>query len=101
MGPIEELLKMLPGVSPKMLEQAQPDTRRLKRFEAILLSMTVRERRHPRIIDGSRRRRIAAGSGTAVSDVNQLLRDFDQARTLMKRLRHGPRGLAALRGKLR
>jgi signal recognition particle subunit SRP54 len=99
MGPLEDLLKMLPGVSPKMLEQNKPDTQRLKRYEAILLSMTVRERRHPKVIDGSRRRRIAAGSGTAVSDVNQLLRDFDQARTLMKRLRHGPRGLAALRGK--
>jgi signal recognition particle subunit SRP54 len=63
--------------------------------------MTLRERRFPKVIDGSRRRRIAAGSGTAVSDVNQLMRDFDQARTLMKRLRHGPRGLAALRGKMR
>jgi len=100
MGPLEDLLKMLPGVSPKMLEQNKPDTQRLKRYEAILLSMTVRERRHPKVLDGSRRRRIAAGSGTAVSDVNQLLRDFDQARTLMKRLRHGPRGLAALRGKM-
>ena len=98
MGPMEDLLKMLPGVSPGMLEQARPDTGRLKRYEAILLSMTARERRSPRIIDGSRRRRIAAGSGTAVSEVNQLLRDFDQARTLMKRMRHGPRGLAALRG---
>jgi signal recognition particle subunit SRP54 len=101
MGPLEDLLKMLPGVSPAMLEKNQPDTGRLKRYEAILLSMTPRERRHPRVIDGSRRRRIAAGSGTAVSDVNQLMRDFDQARTLMKRMRHGPRGLAALRGKMR
>jgi signal recognition particle subunit SRP54 len=101
MGPIEDLLKLLPGVSPAMLEQAKPDTGRLRRYEAILLSMTPRERRVPRVIDGSRRRRIAAGSGTAVSDVNQLLRDFDQARTLMKRMRHGPRGLAALRGKMR
>ena len=101
MGPLEDLLKMLPGVSPAMLEKNKPDTARLARFEAIILSMTLRERRHPRVIDGSRRRRIAAGSGTAVSDVNQLMRDFDQARTLMKRLRHGPRGLAALRGKMR
>ncbi len=101
MGPLEDLLKMLPGVSPASLEKHPPDTGRLKRYEAILLSMTPRERRHPRVIDGSRRRRIATGSGTAVSDVNQLLRDFDQARTLMKRMRHGPRGLAALRGKLR
>src|SRR2546428_5955848 len=101
MGPMEDLLKMLPGVSASMLEQAKPDTGRLRRYEAILLSMTLRERRVPRLIDGSRRRRIAAGSGTAVSDVNQLLRDFDHARTLMKRMRHGPRGLAALRGKSR
>jgi signal recognition particle subunit SRP54 len=101
MGPLEDLLKMLPGVSPQMLEKNKPDTGRLKRYEAILLSMTLRERRHPKVIDGSRRRRIAAGSGTAVSEVNQLLRDFEQARTLMKHMRHGPRGLAALRGKMR
>jgi signal recognition particle subunit SRP54 len=62
--------------------------------------MTPGERDRPRIIDGSRRRRIASGSGTTVTEVNQLLRDFDQARTMVKRLRHGPRGLAALkRGK--
>ena len=98
MGPMEDLLKMLPGVSPAMLDSARPDMGRLKRYEAILLSMTLRERRVPKIIDGSRRRRIAAGSGTVVMEVNQLLRDFDQARTMMKRMRHGPRGLAALRG---
>ena len=60
--------------------------------------MTPRERRLPRVIDGSRRRRIAAGSGTSVREVNRLLKDFDQARTMMKRLRRGPRGMAALRG---
>jgi signal recognition particle subunit SRP54 len=63
--------------------------------------MTPHERRNPRVIDGSRRRRIAAGSGTVVSEVNQLLRDFDQARTMMKRLRHMPRGLAGRRGRMR
>jgi len=97
MGPLEDLMKMLPGVPQAALEQARPDHGRLKRYEAILLSMTRKERRSPRVIDGSRRRRIAAGSGTAVSDVNQLLRDFEQARTMMKRLKHGPRGLAGLR----
>ena len=97
MGPIEDLMKMLPGVPKAALEQARPDNGRLKRHEAILLSMTRQERRSPRVIDGSRRRRIAAGSGTAVSDVNQLLRDFEQARTMMKRLKQGPRGLAGLR----
>ena len=96
MGPIKELVKMLPGVPREALEQARPDTEKLGRYEAILSSMTRQERRSPRVIDGSRRRRIAAGSGTAVSEVNQLLRDFEQARTLMRRLKHGPRGLAGL-----
>jgi signal recognition particle subunit SRP54 len=100
MGPLEEILKMIPGIPQAALKDAKPDDKRLKRFEAILLSMTPRERDRPRIIDGSRRRRIASGSGTTVTEVNQLLRDFDQARTMVKRLRHGPRGLAALkRGK--
>ena len=89
MGPLGDLMKMMPGVPRGMLEQAAPDEKRLDRHEAILLSMTRKERRLPRLIDGSRRRRIAAGSGTSVSEVNQLLKDFDQARTLMKRLRGG------------
>jgi signal recognition particle subunit SRP54 len=100
MGPIEELLKMLPGVPKAALQQGAPDTKRLKRFEAILSSMTPGERLRPRILDGSRRRRIAAGSGTTVPEVNQLIRDFDQAKTMVKRMRHGPRGFAGLgRGK--
>ncbi|HYM81748.1 MAG TPA: signal recognition particle protein [Candidatus Limnocylindria bacterium] len=97
MGPLEELMKMLPGMPKAALAQAG-DTSHLTRYEAILLSMTLKERRQPRVIDGSRRRRIAAGSGTSVTEVNRLLKDFDQARTLMKRLRQGPRGLAGLRG---
>ena len=101
MGPMEELMKLLPGMPRAALAEARPDTDRLKRYEAILQSMTVRERRHPRVIDGSRRRRIAAGSGTSVPEVNRLLKDFEQTRMLMKRLRHGPRGLAGLRGRMR
>jgi signal recognition particle subunit SRP54 len=101
MGSLEDLLQMLPGVPRGALAQAAPDQGRMRRYEAILLSMTPRERRHPRVIDGSRRRRIAAGSGTSVPEVNQLLRDFEQARTLMKRMRHGRRGLAGLRGRMR
>jgi signal recognition particle subunit SRP54 len=100
MGPLEDILKMLPGM-PKEALQAKPDERKMKRFEAILLSMTNKERRTPRLIDGSRRRRIAAGSGTTVTEVNQLLKDFEQARTMMKRLRHAPRGFAALRSRTR
>ncbi|MBI1796829.1 MAG: signal recognition particle protein [Candidatus Eisenbacteria bacterium] len=99
MGPLEDLMKMVPGMPRGALAQAKPDNDRLTKYEAILLSMTVKERRLPRVIDGSRRRRIAAGSGTTVTEVNRLLKDFDQARALMKRLRHGPRGLAGLRGR--
>jgi len=99
LGPIEDIMKMLPGVNPKQLEQLKPDTSHLKRYEAILTSMTRQERRSPRLIDGSRRRRIAAGSGTQVSEVNRLLKDYEQARTMLKRLKNAPRGLAALRGK--
>jgi len=101
MGPIEDILGMLPGVPKGALDKIQPDLGRFKRYEAILQSMTVRERRVPRVIDGSRRKRIAGGSGTTVTEVNQLLRDFDQAKTMMKRLKQGPRGLAALRGRMR
>jgi len=77
----------------------QKDT--FKKYEAILTSMTVKERRNPRLLDGSRRKRIAAGSGTAVSDVNRLIKDFEQARVMMKALKQGPRGLAGLRGRMR
>jgi signal recognition particle subunit SRP54 len=101
MGPLEDVLAMLPGVNKAALEQARPDLDKLRRHEAILLSMTRKERRSPRVIDGSRRRRIAAGSGTSVSDVNRLLRDYEQARTLMKRLKGGPRALAGLRSRMR
>ena len=97
MGPLEDLMKMLPGFPKGAMEQIKPDEGHLRRYEAILLSMTLKERRQPRLIDGSRRRRIAAGSGTSVPEVNRLLRDYDQARTMMKRLRKGPMGFAARR----
>jgi signal recognition particle subunit SRP54 len=99
MGPLEDVLKMLPGVNAAQLEKAKPDLGKFKRYEAILQSMTPRERQKPRLIDGSRRRRIAAGSGTKVNDVNTLLKEFEQARTLMKHLKKGPRGLRGLLGR--
>jgi len=100
MGSVEEILAMLPGISKAQREQAaMPDADKMKSYEAILLSMTPRERRLPRTIDGSRRRRIAAGSGTSVPEVNRLLKDFEQARTMMKRLRHAPRGFGRMRGR--
>ncbi len=101
MGPIEDLLKMMPGVPKDAIEKLGPQKDVFKRHEAIMLSMTVKERRNPRILDGSRRKRIAAGSGTSVQEVNRLLKDFEQAKMMMKALKKGPKGLAGLRGKLR
>jgi signal recognition particle subunit SRP54 len=102
MGPLEDILKMLPGVPKEALAQIGPQQKdAFKRFEAILTSMTPRERRLPRVLDGSRRRRIAAGSGTTVTEVNQMLRQYEQAKVMMKALKKGPRGLAGLRGRMR
>ncbi len=98
LGPLEDVLKMLPGMPANALEKLGPQKDVFRKHEAILLSMTRRERSNPRLIDGSRRRRIAAGSGTTVTDVNRLLKDYEQARTVMKVLKKGPRGLGGLRG---
>lgn len=101
LGPLEDVIKMLPGVPAGALGQLGPQKDMLRRHEAVMLSMTLKERRNPRILDGSRRKRIAAGSGTQVSDVNRLIKDFEQARMLMKAMKKGPRGLAGLRGRMR
>lgn len=85
-GPLEQLLSLLPGLSGLGAPRFQIDERKLKRMEAIILSMTPEERRNPDIIDGSRKRRIAKGSGTTVQEVNQLLRQFKAMRDTMKRL---------------
>ena len=86
LGPISQLLEMIPGMSSmaKKLPTAALDDNQLKKVEAVIYSMTARERRRPDIIDGSRRRRIAAGSGTTPSDVNQLLNQFTQMQKMMK-----------------
>ncbi|HTR96893.1 MAG TPA: signal recognition particle protein [Candidatus Acidoferrales bacterium] len=101
LGPLEDVMKMIPGMPKNAAAQLGPQQDKFKRYEAILLSMTLRERRNARLIDGSRRRRIAAGSGTDVPEVNRLLRDYEQARTVMRALKKGPRGLAGLRGRRR
>jgi signal recognition particle subunit SRP54 len=90
LGPVEEILKMLPGV--KLPAGAQVDDRELKRTEAIIRSMTPGEREQPSILNGSRRKRIAKGSGTTVQDVNRLLRQFEQMQTMLKRFGRGMRG---------
>jgi signal recognition particle subunit SRP54 len=86
MGPIEGLLKMIPGVKPKMLEGVDVDPRRIKHMEAIILSMTPAERRKPEIMNGSRRARVARGSGRPVSEVNRLLKQFKEMRKMMKQM---------------
>jgi signal recognition particle subunit SRP54 len=85
MGSIGDLLKMIPGVGAK-LKNVQLDEGALKRTEAIICSMTMKEREFPKVIDGSRRRRIANGSGTSVQEVNQLLNQFNQMKKMMKRM---------------
>jgi len=86
LGPLEGLLGMMPGFSKikKQLPGGALDTSRLKRTEAIVLSMTLQERRRPEMIKGSRRQRIAAGSGTSLMEVNQLIKQFGEMRKLMK-----------------
>jgi len=86
MGPIEGLLKMIPGVKPKMLEGVDLDPRRIKHMEAIILSMTPAERRKPEMMNGSRRARVAKGSGRPVSEVNRLLKQFKEMRKMMKQM---------------
>jgi signal recognition particle subunit SRP54 len=87
LGPLEGLLGMLPGVNKKMLKNAKVDPRRLKHIEAIILSMTPEERAKPQILNGSRRARIAKGSGRTVQEVNQLLKQFKQMQQMMKQMR--------------
>jgi signal recognition particle subunit SRP54 len=88
MGPLTGLLKMLPGVG-RELGALQVDEKELDRLEAIILSMTPEERRDPTIIDGSRRRRIARGSGTSVQAVGQLVKQFAQMKKLMRQISQG------------
>ncbi len=100
MGSVENLLGMLPGAGRLMKGASNPELpeRDLNRIEAIIGSMTVKERRQPGVIDGSRRKRIAGGSGTTVQDVNRLLKQFLQTKKLMKTLSRSPgrSGLANL-----
>lgn len=84
MGPLEQILGMIPGFKMKGALSADVGEKELGRIEAIINSMTVEERRYPTIIDGSRRRRIARGSGMSVQDVNRLLSQFQQMKKMMK-----------------
>ena len=94
MGPLKDILAMLPG-SGSLLREVDVDDRDLKRVEAIMQSMTPEERRAPKVIGGSRKRRIASGSGTSPQDVNRVLRQFADAQKMMKTLAGG-RGMPSL-----
>jgi signal recognition particle subunit SRP54 len=104
MGPLTSVLGMMPGMGKAMkeLRGANVDDRELDRLEAIILSMTPQERRSPEVIRGSRRRRIAAGSGTNVQAVKQLTKQFEQMRKVMKQVASGkmPSPEALLRGQM-
>ena len=89
MGNIESLLGMMPGVNASALKDAKIDEKQMARTEAIIKSMTRREREKPEIINASRKQRIAKGSGTSVEDVNKLLKQFDQTRKMMKQFASG------------
>lgn len=101
MGPLTQILEMLPGRLGQAARQVNPQDleRNFKRFEAIILSMTPEERRNPDILNASRRRRIARGSGTEVQDVNRLIKQYREAQRLFKSLqKDGGRGLSRLFG---
>jgi signal recognition particle subunit SRP54 len=102
MGSMESILSMIPGAGKamKQIQGMQLPEKELQKIEAIINSMTPLERRDHRVINGSRRLRIAKGSGTRVQDVNQLLKQFTEAQTMMKRMQKlGPKGLKGLLGK--
>lgn len=97
MGSLRDLLGMLPGMD-KALKNVQIDERAMGRVEAIILSMTKQERKHPKIINGSRRKRIAMGSGTSIQDVNRMIKQFEDMQKMMKQMTKGGGKMGALKG---
>lgn len=89
MGSMEQLLGMMPGVKPGALKDAKVDEKALAHTEAIILSMTPYERTHPNVLNSSRKKRIAAGSGTTVEEINRLLKQYDQTKEMMKHFMGG------------
>ena len=93
MGNLESLMGMMPGIKPGALKDAKIDEKQLARTEAIIRSMTKKEREKPDIINASRKIRISKGSGTTVEEVNKLLKQFDTTRKMMKQFATGKRGM--------
>lgn len=85
LGPLDQILGMIPGMNSKALKGLDVNERDIARIQAIIQSMTKKERENPDIIDSSRRKRIARGSGTSVPEVNKLLKQFKDTKKMMKR----------------
>jgi signal recognition particle subunit SRP54 len=94
LGPLQDILSMIPGIGSALPKDFKIDDKQIGRVEAMILSMTSVERKNPGVIDGSRRRRIAMGSGSTVADVNQLLKRFEDMQKMMK-------GMAGMQKKMR
>jgi signal recognition particle subunit SRP54 len=101
MGPLTQLLEMVPGMG-KLTKDLQPDVtdKQMRRIEAIINSMTAEERRDPRLLNGSRKRRVAKGCGATVPEVNDLLGQFRDMQRLMKQMSSGGRGVGGALGNL-
>ncbi|MDP4551205.1 signal recognition particle protein [Guptibacillus hwajinpoensis] len=92
MGPLDELMDMIPGMNKKAMKNVSVDEKQIGRVEAIIQSMTTREKEEPDIINASRKKRIAVGSGTTVQDVNRLLKQFDEMKKMMKQMTNMSKG---------
>jgi signal recognition particle subunit SRP54 len=101
MGPLEQVLGMIPGMNNKMLQNVEVDEKKMAHMEAIIKSMTRQERNDPSIVNGSRRKRIAAGSGTDIQQVNKLLKDFEEMKKMFRMVadmgKRGKKGFGKLR----
>ena len=89
LGPLENLIKLIPGAKKMGLNNVNIDPKQMAHVEAIILSMTLEERRNPDILKASRKRRIAAGSGRSVEEVNRLLKQFEQMKIMIKKMKNG------------
>jgi signal recognition particle subunit SRP54 len=98
MGPLEQLMKLIPGAAKLSIPAAQMDPKRMKHVEAIILSMTPAERRNPDLLNGSRRLRIAKGSGRPVAEVNRLMKQFKEMQKFMKQMKGMMGGMGGFPG---
>ena len=97
MGPLDQILGMIPGLNSKKLAGLSIDERKIAQTEAIIKSMTIEERENPSIINSSRKKRIAAGSGTKVQDVNSLIKQFEQMQAMIKMMQKGKGKMGRIR----